>query len=122
MQQFLRDRIQFRRDLFNRRGEADLFAEAQSNGVGMNIEAGVCGCGFFLRFARCLRTRPVWQPFPDVPIFVHHAIIQTHDENTAILYVHPVNRAKLVQQGAKAAGDLNGNLAQPVRRGGRRRC
>jgi hypothetical protein len=79
----------------------------------VDVKTGCLGDGTFFRFADFFNLRPARQALPGISRFVHHAIIQAHDKDTAVARAYAVRRTKLFNQGAETVGDVSGNVGQP---------
>jgi hypothetical protein len=99
--------FQFRGDLLDRRGEADLLAEANRQRVGVNVEARGAGHGTFSAPLLLRQAGPARQRLPGVSCFVHHSIVESHDKNTSILRAHASHGAEFVKQRANVSGGAN---------------
>jgi hypothetical protein len=119
-QDLRRDSFQFRGDLLQGRGEAYLSAEADRHRirVGLHSRCRVCRRRPGLPLFRGIRASG--QSLPRFARFVHHSVVQAHEERASIRYGDAIQGGEPIQQNAKALRDVVRNLAQPSRRGGRR--
>ena len=116
-QTFPQSRFQFRGDLLHGRGETDLLAEANRQGVGVNVEAGDAGRGTFSTPLPLRRAGTGREGLPGVSCVVHHSIIESHDKHPSIIRAYASDGAEFVEQRAKTGGDVMRNFLKPSARG-----
>jgi len=112
--------FQLRGDLFQGRGEAYLFAEADSNRIRVSLHARCVVHRISPDLSPLCRNRASGQTVSGIAHIVHHSIIQAHQERVSVRRADAVQGAKALQQNTKTLRNVIRDLAQPSRRRGRR--